>query len=206
MKSNFFWLITGLVLGMAGTAPAAVINDPFTSLTFDHRTAGRGPWKIANGVASCTQDDAIYRQSKDHGPILKYDTNFTGATVHFAFQAEKVKALVFTFNGEKEHAFRFVLAPDGLSVRAGPPPTEEGRIRGVPVKGQAPKLEDGKWTEVAVQLQGDQVTLSIGAGFKETFQSPGYAQKIISTTIGFSFGTLSVKDLKIEPNAPAEGN
>jgi hypothetical protein len=39
-------------------------------------------------VATCTQDDELYKKNKDHGPILFYDLAHTDAAIRFAFKPD----------------------------------------------------------------------------------------------------------------------
>src|SRR5688500_14358850 len=80
----------------------------------------RGLWKGGNGVMTCTQDDALYKKDKDHGPILFYDVPLQDGRVRFSFKAEGAKTLVFTANGADGHVFRFVMSERGTSIRAFP--------------------------------------------------------------------------------------
>lgn len=65
--------------------------DPFTATNpVPERRALRGDWQIENGVAQVTQDDALYKKHKDHGPILFYDFPATRATYHYAVKDVKV--------------------------------------------------------------------------------------------------------------------
>lgn len=43
------------------------------------------------GVATCAQDDELYKKNKDHGPVIWYDVSFTDATVRFASRPDKTK-------------------------------------------------------------------------------------------------------------------
>jgi hypothetical protein len=82
---------------------------PFTSEKHDCRRATRGPWIVENGVASCKQDDALYKKYKDHGPVAWFDIDFTDATIQFAMKPDAdVKSFLFTINGDNGHVFRFV--------------------------------------------------------------------------------------------------
>jgi hypothetical protein len=187
-------LISGSVV--AGT----VLEDHFTAASHPQRKApaNRGEWKFADGVASCIQDDVTFAKNKNHGPVLWYDTAFTDGTVRFAFRTEKVRDFVFTLNSDGHHAFRFVQSPQGLSVRAWTGEGAEAKAESLlPKDAKAPGLTDGQWVEVAAEFSGDRCTLSIGPSFQHTFQHPAIAKKKTTLGLGFSFGTLSVRALKI---------
>ena len=55
---------------LIGTAAfAAKFKDDFTQPKLEQRRAARGGWKFADSIARCTQNDALYKKNKDHGPI-----------------------------------------------------------------------------------------------------------------------------------------
>ena len=51
-------------------AEVAPFSDDFSNLELSQRRALRGAWHFRDGTASCTQDDALFKKHKDHGPIL----------------------------------------------------------------------------------------------------------------------------------------
>jgi hypothetical protein len=182
-----FLLAAGL---QAAEAPR--LNDDFVSADHPVRRAQRGPWQFAEGVATCTQDDALYKKFKDHGPILFYDFAHQDAVVRFAYRADPaVKTVVFTANGADGHVFRFVTSARGTSVRAFPPGATQKSI----AVGQAgPALKTGTWVPVEVRLQGAKATVHIGSDFVQTFEHPSFARAKTNLSLGFSFGTLAVRD------------
>lgn len=184
-----------LLLAVAGlhAAEAPRLSDAFASADHPVRRAQRGPWQFADGVATCTQDDALYRKFKDHGPILFYDFAHQDAVVRFAYRADpSVKTVVFTANGADGHVFRFVTSARGTSVRAFP--TDEATHKSVAVGQPGPALKAGVWVPVEVRLQGTRVTLRIGPDFVQTFEHPSFARAKTNLSLGFSFGTLAVRD------------
>lgn len=171
-----------------------VFKDDFSNPKLAERKAARGPWKFANGIATCTQDDELFRKFKDHGPIIFYDVPHQNAKIRFAFKAEACRTVVFTANGEKGHVFRFVASAAGTSIRAFPPGDEHKSVE----LAKGPALKLGEWVEVAVELNGSKAVVSIGKDFTQTVESPHLAAAKANISVGFSFGTLSVRDVVIE--------
>ena len=189
-------LLTGLLfVALTASAAEVLLKDDFSSSNLPQRRAARGDWTFANLIAVCTQDDELFKKNKDHGPILSYIVPLENGRVRFSCKAEGVKALVFTINGAGGHIFRFVQSATGTSVRAFPP--ESADHRAVVLGNEAPKLEDGQWQPVEVELQGNKATLKIGS-FAKTYEHPALAHPKANVTIGFSFGTLAVRDVTIE--------
>jgi hypothetical protein len=137
-----------------------LIDDNFTSEKLPKRQLMRGPWKVADGMATCTQDDALFEKSKQHGPIIWYDVDFSEGTVKFAIKPLGSKTFVFTLNDEKGHDFRFVLTPGGLSVRAWPVQGhEEKAISLLTPKPGTPALKDNEWLQAELKFEGKRCTI-----------------------------------------------
>lgn len=171
-----------------------VFKDDYSAPKLPERKAARGDWKFTNGTASCTQDDALFKKNKDHGPIIFYDLPHQDAKVSFSFKADGSKTLVFTANGEKGHVFRFVMSSAGTSVRyfGGGESEKSGEL----TKGPALKL--GEWVDVSVELKGPKATIAIGKDYKQTVEHASYATVKTNLSIGFSYGTLSLKGWSVE--------
>lgn len=178
-----------------------LIDDKFASDKLVNRdlAANRGQWKIADGMATCVQDDALYAKNKDHGPVIWYNVTFTDGTVKFAFKPQATKTFVFTLNGDDGHAFRFVVAPTGLAVRAwGEHKTGEEAKPAVLLnpKPGTPALKDGVWLPAELKFEGKRCTLKL-ADFEQTFEHEGIGKKKTKLGLGFAFGTLAVRDVSV---------
>jgi len=178
-------------------AIAADFKDNFDSPKLEQRRAVRGDWKIADGIARCTQDDELYKKNKDHGPIIFYDVPTQDSTVHFAFKPQGCKTLVFTLNGGTSHVFRFITSDKGTSIRAFPANSAEHASK--PLAQDGPKLAQGEWAEVTVEIRGPKAAVKIGKDYAKTVEDPAIAQAKTNLSIGFSFGTLEVKDFAVKP-------
>ncbi|EDY20124.1 hypothetical protein CfE428DRAFT_2048 [Chthoniobacter flavus Ellin428] len=181
-------------LSFAGT----LVDDHFTAPQLAGRdlSPGRGVWTVADGMATCTQDDALYEKNKNHGPIMWYNATFTDGTVRFAIRAEKVKMFIFTLNDDKGHVFRFVVGQNPLSVHAWKEQGHDAKADTMPVK-DAPKLPEGEWVQAELKFEGDHCTLSFGDTFKQTVEHPSIAKPKTKVGLAFAFGTLSVRDVSV---------
>lgn len=193
-------LATFFAAGIAAqeTAPLTIpFADAFTSLRLAGRTASRGPWKIADGVAACTQDDALYKQFKDHGPIIRWDLPFENARIRFRYRADaSAKTFVFTANGETGHVFRFVTSAErGTDLRAFPP---GGEAKSISIGRGGPKLQPGDWVSVVVELSGAKATVKIGDDHETTAEHPSLSRPKKDVSLGFSFGAVAIRDFAIE--------
>lgn len=196
---NFTSPVIALFAAFALTASLqaeTLVDDKFTSQELASRdlAAKRGVWKIADGIATCTQDDALYAKNQDHGPVIWYHVTFTDGTVKFAIKPEKVKSFVFTLNGEG-HVFRFVTAPTGTWVRAWPQGSHDGASL-LESKPGTPALKDGTWLQAELKFEGKRCTLKLG-DFQQTFEHDAIARTKTKMGLGFAFGTLAVRDVSL---------
>jgi hypothetical protein len=187
-----------LALAAATTLHAVevpLLKDDFSDPKLAARRAVRGDWKFSGGVASCTQDDALYAKYKNHGPIVFYDLTFTDATVRFSFKPDGAKSVVFTANGEKGHVFRFVMSANGTSIRAFPPEAEDHAS--ISLGQEKVALKSCEWTPVEVKLRGATATVKIGDAPEKACEHTSLARPKSNLSVGFSFGTVSVRDFVV---------
>lgn len=176
--------------------PAADFKDDFTAAKVEQRRAARGDWQIAGGIARCTQDDELFKKNKDHGPIIFYDVPTQDSTVHFAFRPQGCKTLVFTLNGEKNHVFRVITNDTTTAIRAFPAGSTKHAAK--PLAQDGPKLVQGEWTEVTVEIRGTKATVRMGKDYTKTVEDPAIGQSKVNVSVGFSFGMLEVKDFSVK--------
>ena len=159
------------------------------------RRATRGTWEFKDGVATCTQDDELYKKHKDHGPIIFYDLPFTDATLKLSFKAKPgCKSVVFTANGEGGHVFRFVSSERGTTIRAYPKSSADHTSVEL-ARGPALKLDE--WIDILVQLQGGKATIRIGPDFEKVVEHPDLASAKTNFSIGYAFSTFSVRGVEV---------
>jgi hypothetical protein len=175
-------------------AEPALLQDDFSDPAKEGRRAMRGEWIFKDGVASCTQDDELYKKHKDHGPILFYDLKHTDAKISFQFKANGCKSVVFTGNNAAGHVFRFVANSAGTSVRAFP---KDAAKKSIELAKATPLVQD-VWVPVTVDLRGPVATIQLGANPPHTVQHASLASAKTNLSIGFAFGTLEVKDVLVQ--------
>lgn len=199
-RSLLLCLVSIFVVGGSSSAaePTKPYVDDFSQAKLDGRSAVRGDWKIADGTARCTQDDELYKKNKDHGPVVWYKVPFQDATVKFSFRPEGCKTFVFTINGDDGHIFRFVSTTAFTNILAFP--TDSAEHKSTSLNREGPALKSGEWTDVVVEFQGKQAVVRIGRDFTAKVEHAAIAQPKTTVGLGFSFGTLSVKDVSITPN------
>ncbi len=166
-------------------------QDPFSNSKHENRRALRGPWQFMDGVASCTQDNELYIKYADHGPVMWYDNHFRNAEIEFTMKPSKdLKTFAFTLNGKEGHAFRFITSAKESGIRAF---SHEARADSFAIDRIAQGLKPGEWTKVAVKIVGSRATIRIGDYEKQVFHQ-NYDVPKVAIGIGFSFGTLEIKD------------
>jgi hypothetical protein len=175
MKSLSRLLLAILYTLTLHAEPTSLLSDDFSQAQNPQRKAQRGEWKYTSGTATCTQDDELYKKFKNHGPILFYDLAYSDAVIEFAFQPDAAaKNLVFTANGKDGHIFRIIIGQANTSVRAFPAEEKDHKSIALATLPEI-KLTPGQWLPVRVELRGSKAIVKLG----------------------FSFGTVSVKDLRV---------
>ncbi len=179
------------------TRAEPLFSDPFTAdAKVPERRALRGDWRIADGVAQCAQDDALYKKHQDHGPIIFYDLATTDATFRYAFRPEGCRSVVFTLNNAEGHVFRFVTSGErGTNFRAFPPSDDHKSI--ATHRADDWNLVDGEWTEVTVALKGDTATVKFGDHEPVTVRHETHGKEKTNFSVGFSFGSLAIRGIEV---------
>jgi hypothetical protein len=169
-------------------------EDQFTEISHPLRKLSRGEWKVENGVATCTQSDALFKKSKNHGPIIRWDLPTTDSVIEFEYRADvAVQAMIFTVNRTKGHAFRVMAKPSGSRVIAYAANHDEPGI-----SAPAPAMKPNEWQKIRVEIRGNKATALIAGETIEVIQ-PALAGPKATITIGFSYGTLAVRKVRVSP-------
>lgn len=105
-----------------------------------------------------------------------------------------MKSVVFTSNGAGGHIFRFVTGSKTTGIRAFPADSKDHKSISLGTEG--PALKPDVWVPVVVTLKGTKATVKIG-DFEQTYEHASLARPKTNLSIGFSFGTVSVKDVRV---------
>ncbi len=206
MKPRHLSLAIGLLVSAHASAEDFV--DDFSRPNLEGRLAERGDWKFENHQARAVADPELYRQFKNHGPILKWPREFNDARIRFEMKAVDCQRVVFTLNGDG-HVFRVALADETVDSKAGPSrvPTriiawattsskenlgDTIEVEGLP---DVPAI-NGRWVPVTLSIKGDRGELSIG-DFKTTIQHPALARDKNLVMLTFAHGELAVRDFRM---------
>ena len=195
LMKHVSFIFSALAFLLPASVTAAEFKDDFAQPKLEHRRAARGEWKIADGIARCTQDDELYKKNKDHGPIIFYDVPTKDSVIRFSFKPQGVKNVVFTLNGASNHVFRILIGEKGATTRAFPAGSKEHNPKALAQDG--PKIAQGEWTEVTVEIRGAKATVKIGKDYSKTVEDPAIARPKTNISIGFSFGSLEVKGFEV---------
>ena len=115
-----------------------------------------------------------------------------------AFKPQGNKTFVFTLNDDTGHVFRFIQAETGLSVRAWPEQGKDAHAESLLARTvKTPPLADDKWTNVNLKFAGNKCTVKVG-DFTQVVEHAAIGKEKTKLGLGFSFGTLSLKDVVIE--------
>jgi hypothetical protein len=183
---------------------AAPIKDSFADGSLHEAT--RGKWTYAEKVASCTSDPELYKKFKNHGPIIRWSSEFVDGSTSFDFKPTDCQRLVFTFNGDG-HIFRVILMDaqkTGRKVTSRilawaekSSKTNKGTTinpEGLP---NLPAL-DKKWTKLSIVVNDGSADLTLG-DFKTTLKHPALKRAKNSITLSFASGKIDMRNFKHAP-------
>ena len=198
---------TALLL-IASVAAGDEYVDDFRSAKREGRLAERGAWQFRDGIASCVADLDLYKQFKNHGPILKWPREFNDAKIEFEMKAEDCQRVVFTLNGDG-HVFRVTLADERPDAPAGKSkvPTRiiawatksSKQNKGDTIKPEhMPDLPavNGRWVPVQLTVTGNRAMLSIG-DFQSEISHAALERGKNMVMLTFAHGELSVRNFRV---------
>ncbi len=170
--------------------------------------AERGQWQFDDGIASCVADPKLYKEFKNHGPILKWPREFRDATIEFDVKATDCQRVVFTLNGDG-HIFRVTLADERPDAPAGMSKVPTRVIawatksskenKGDTIKPKRmPDLPtvNGKWVRVRLVVAGKRAMLTIG-NFRTEIDHAALARDKNMVMLTFAHGELSVRKFRM---------
>ncbi len=203
-----------LLIGAPVAAGEEFVDD-FRSDELEGRLAERGEWQFQNGIASCVADPDLYKQFKNHGPILKWPREFNDLAIEFEMKAIDCQRVVFTLNGDG-HIFRVTLADERPDAPAGKSKVPTRLIawatksskqnKGDTIKPERmPDLPavNGRWVRVQLNVKGRRATLTIGDFETEiTHAALGRDKNMVMLT--FAHGELSVRKFRMTSSREAD--
>ncbi|MEZ5394610.1 MAG: hypothetical protein R2724_17485 [Bryobacterales bacterium] len=190
-------LLAALALPLSAGPKDAGFTDSFHSPTMANRRLERGDWRVANGVARVSQDDALYKKYKNHGPIVFYDLPMRDVRVRFEVKLEDAKRFVFTFNGNGGHVFRLLQNPDNSALLAFE--DKDGKHSPLRLDTSAPHVDNGEWIPYSIEIQGETAKVSIGDAYRKSVRHPSLAAPKTNLSLSFHYGELEVRNLHVEP-------
>lgn len=188
-----FILSPGFVMGDQG------FKDDFSDPNLEIRQALRGEWKYEDGVASCVSDPELYKEYKNHGPILRWPCEITDGKLEFEFKPEGCQRVVVTFNDEG-HVFRMSFRDDDKTSIFGwiGRSSKENKSKLIAKEGVPWITElDGKWVNVKLEMEGDAGKIRIG-DYKASLRHPSIARTKGEFTFSFAMGKCSIRNVKVK--------
>ena len=193
----------------ASTSIAGEVVDDFQEPKFAARQAERGEWQIGDGQAHCVSDPQLYKQFKNHGPILKWPHEFKEGTVEFRMKPVDCQRVVFTLNGDG-HVFRVTLADETPQATAGPSKVPTRMIawatksskqnKGDTIKPtDMPELSrlNNQWVHVRLEINDSKAELKIN-DFVTNVDHPALLREKSMVMITFAHGELTVRDFRLQ--------
>jgi hypothetical protein len=195
----YFAIALAIVLSTTGSW-AGGISDNFSDPKLESRQALRGDWKFKNNIASCVSDPKLYKEFKNHGPILRWPCAFTDGTVEFEFQPKGCQRIVITLN-EDGHVFRISLNDKDRTRIFGwiGQSSKENKAKTIAKDGVPTAADiDGKWVKVKLVIKGERGELRLG-DYSAKLNHPSLARKKGEFTISFASGACSVRKVSVVP-------
>lgn len=175
-----------------------IVADVFSEQEKPRRRLTRGDWKVAGGVASCVQDEELFKKFNNHGPAIWYDETFKDAIIRFELEASSdCQQFVFTVNGKGGHVFRFVMNEMGTDVRAW-----DANHQGKRLVTDGPRLAKETWIPVTVELVGPKASVQIGDKFQARVEDASYSVEKTVVGVSFHHGTLKLRGFEVLEAVP----
>lgn len=195
---------------VAGAGATQAWGDDFDDPEFKGRQAERGAWQFNEGVASCVADPVLYKEYKNHGPILKWPRKFEDARIQFEMRARDCQRVVFTLNGDG-HIFRVTLADERPDAPAGTSKVPTRLIawatksskqnKGDTIKPKGlPDLSmvNDEWVTVKLDVKGKHAVLNIG-DFRAEISHAALAREKNTVMLTFAHGEIAVRNFSFSP-------
>ena len=182
--------------------------DDFGGAELEGRQAERGQWQFQNGIASCVADPDLYKEFKNHGPILKWPREFSDAKIQFEMKATNCQRVVFTLNGDG-HIFRVTLADERPDAPAGTSKVPTRMIAWATKSSKQNKGDtinpksmpdlpaiNGRWVQVQLEVKRKRAVLTIG-DFQTEINHAALARDKNRVMLTFAHGDLAVRHFRM---------
>lgn len=202
-----------LLLAFSTCAFAGEVIDSFESSDNSARLAQRGDWTFADGVAACESDPDLYKKYNNHGPIIRWQAEFTDAEIEFEMKASDCQRIVFTLNGDG-HVFRMVsfAKTDSSKAKAGKAKRASQQSRLIAWgtksskenKGDSTLLEDfptldqinDQWVGFSLRVKDGKAQLKLGdASIDLEHVALGRDKK--EATLSFAEGSIAIRNFEM---------
>ena len=191
----FLCLAPWLAAGVAG------VRDNFASAEHPTRQALRGEWVYDANTATCVSDPVLYKEFKNHGPILRWPCELVDGTLEFEVKPMGCQRLVITFNGDG-HVFRISMRDDDGSQIKGwigrsSKENKGDNLAEIPL----PKVTDidGQWVKLILVMKAGKGTLSVG-DYAIDLEHGSLARLKKEFTISFASGSCAVRGVNVMPS------
>lgn len=201
-----------LFLAILLTSPliAAPIKDSFSDGSLHEAT--RGAWTYSHKTASCRSDPELYKKFKNHGPIIRWSSEFIDGSTSLEFKPTDCQRVVFTFNGDG-HIFRVIFMDAESSKRKASNRVIAWAEKSSKTNKGTSSVPEGlpglaalnkKWTKLSVNVIDGSADLTIGK-FRTTIKHPALKRDKNSITLSFASGKIDIRNFSHNPKpAPSK--
>lgn len=181
------------------TAEPTGVTDDFSAADHPTRQASRGEWVYQDGVAFCESDPELYKEYKNHGPILRWPCELIDGAMQFDVKPEGCQRLVITFNGDG-HIFRITMRDDEGSRVIGWIEKSSKENKGdILTQIPSPKIIaiDGQWIKVSLEMTEGGGRLQLG-DYTANLDHESLARLKQEFTISFASGSCAVREVSVQ--------
>lgn len=192
----YFCIAPWLAAGVVG------VKDDFASAEHPTRQALRGEWTYAANTATCVSDPVLYKEFKNHGPILRWPCELVDGTLEFEMKTMGCQRMVITFNGDG-HVFRITMRDDEKSQIIGWASRSSKENKGENLAAiPLPKVTDidGRWVKVKLVMAGGKGALSIG-DYAIDLDHESLSRLKQEFTISFASGSCALRGVRVQAGA-----
>lgn len=156
------------------------------------------PWRIAKGKWEHTDGSVQGSELKsdNHGAVIRTNLKIHDLIASYEFRLEGARVTTFSINDAKGHNSRLIIRPTGLMARKDDH-DHKGPDKAVLLETVKADLDDGKWHEVVIEINGPEFLASVDG--KQIAYGSHEAIDVDKTNIGLTVSgqSVSFRNLKI---------
>ena len=107
-----------------------------------------GAWEVANGAVKISE-----KAEDKHAAVRRHPLKYRDAMFEFSFQFDGAKMIALSLNNKDGHVCRLSINPRGMVLQTDKP-NQKSDVKPERLASLNTAVEEGKWHNVVVQVQG----------------------------------------------------